>query len=346
VYGTGYPPDYTRLDSLARVIAPHAKRLAASERAIYQYMQCRLQDDFDCMLQASQDLMQATPGSAEIPTLVAATAVYARRPFTALRALERTDPTRGLLLVNPTYWRWRTAALHQLGQYQEELEAARRGRAQFPGAPELEAAETRALAALGRTRELMPVVQTPTRVGAARRYQRGYLTYVGYIELDAHGFAGDAGPLADSLLVVAGEYRRDTTATAHANRVGILYTLGRLAEADSLLRLHPNVDGDPGYWGYLGAIALRREDSSRARAYADSIAGSPLRGGRPYYWLGRLQAIVGDVDSAVLLLRRAERAGYSPWRDGGPLHEEPDFAGIRQSPAFQELLRPRDAPEP
>ena len=64
----------------------------------------------------------------------------------------------------------------------------------------------------------------------------------------------------------------------------------------------------------------------------------PYLFGRHTVWRARIQALLGERDAAVALLRDAFARGY-PHAHG--LHIDLAFASLRDYPPFQELLKPK-----
>src|SRR6185436_2731573 len=85
---------------------------------------------------------------------IAQFAIRANRPRQALAALARLDPQRGMLLVNPLYWKWKAMAEWQLGDHAAELATAEAAAKQFPENPKVWFLGVQAHAALGHVDEV------------------------------------------------------------------------------------------------------------------------------------------------------------------------------------------------
>jgi tetratricopeptide (TPR) repeat protein len=80
-------------------------------------------------------------------------------------------------------------------------------------------------------------------------------------------------------------------------------------------------------------------DSEAARALAlaaERVAPSPY--GAAHYRMARARALAGEPDAAIDSLRRARDTGYLPEEAAA---SEPDFARLRERPAFRDLLGAR-----
>ena len=95
-----------------------------------------------------------------------------------------------------------------------------------------------------------------------------------------------------------------------------------------------------GFQLYLGILAARLSQRDEA-ARVDSLLAAqelPYERGQLAVNRARIAAALGDRERAVNLLQDAfsRGTGYGIW-----LHREPAFDGLRDYPAFLELLRPK-----
>jgi tetratricopeptide (TPR) repeat protein len=338
--------EYPALDTLLNRAETLDSRFSVGERLLYENLRCRLRGDSECVLRTATALMEASPASAEIPTMVAANAVYLNRPGLAIAALKRTDPRRGLLLVNPTYWRWLTAARHELGEFDQEVETAAQALRQFPDNGMLKEIQIRALAAAGREGEVGRLLRLDAEVGDRRDWRRESLAYTAYRQFIAHGHGAAARRMADTVRAITVVTAGDTSRQSQINRVGLLYDIGewRLAVI-ALERLARRSDIDRDEWfGYHGGAAAHLNERGRAEAYVDSLAAldPSVTHGLQQVWRARILAVLGSPDEAVEALHAAMRQGWSGWfrEEWGGLDEEPDFASLKPHTAFRRMLIP------
>jgi tetratricopeptide (TPR) repeat protein len=304
------------------------------------------------------------------PTLIAPNwqlvmaAHFTNRPREVVEVLRR--PVEWSLRVNPgsplgaLVFLMGTAALHDLGEHEEELKEARRGRGAYPDMLNLHAYEVRALAALGRLGEADKLIDEIQAMPSHWRYPtccmaRGTPAYVvlsAAEELRTHGHR-------DLSLKMAGRAvdwyssRTGDSAEAEDTRSGLgdaLYQAERWDEARAvfakLAREHPD---NINYKGRLGALAARRGD----RAEAERIAEELRRLETPHIYgmntarSARIAALLGEKERAVTLLREAVAQG-----EGN--NEEPDAYGyafiyrhamdlepLHGYPPFEELIKPK-----
>jgi hypothetical protein len=123
-----------------------------------------------------------------------------------------------------------------------------------------------------------------------------------------------------------------------------LYVLERWEEAETVVETL--LDGEPALpeernlLGYRGALAARMGEEETARDMADRLASMeiPYDGGRATYERARIEALLGESERAVQLLRQAHDEG---WPYSLDFHTEMDFEGLRGFGPFDEFVRPR-----
>jgi TolB-like protein/tetratricopeptide (TPR) repeat protein len=332
-------------DSTIRRVATHRDLLGPAELAGLDYFQAALRGDLAGAARAAHRVLDVTPGSAEVPLLAARADIMVNRPEDAREALSRTDPARGLNLINPSWWAARTAALHQMGRHEQELAEARRAVRQFPPPYAAHRLEEQALAALGREDELVNLLrraQPDRNVGQTPLpQQRLYMAR----ELAAHGHDAAAGRVLTALLAEPGILAPDTSLVTQRFQAELLYEAGRWRESEAIAaRLRQLDPEDIDYQGLLAVAAARSGDSAVAQEMDAGLAraSGPYLHGHHLYWRARLAAVQGDRDRAVLLLREALTQGQpvaTPWELF--LHRDPDLRGLRDYPPFAALTTPR-----
>src|SRR6266571_2437432 len=118
---------------------------------------------------------------------------------------------------------------------------------------------------------------------------------------------------------------------------------GGIGRSDSLAAAAVMGDGwdQMDYLGYLGALAARQGNREQALRIDSALAGVKRSYifGRHAVWRARIQALLGERDVAVTLLRDAFAQGYP---HGHGLHTDLAFASLRDYPPFQELVKPKE----
>jgi hypothetical protein len=91
--------------------------------------------------------------------------------------------------------------------------------------------------------------------------------------------------------------------------------------------------------GYLGVIAARRGDITRARAVADSLGGQTRKWdlGLSTWWRAAILANLGQRDEAMQLLGESRRKGQSMagW------HSHTALRPLRGYPPFEAMIKPQ-----
>ncbi len=332
-------------DSLVRVIERRGA-FSPFDRAMLDFQRAEIMGDHMATLSAAHAMVRAAPG-AELPHyLHAVAALRVNRPREALDATSRISSRVGRFGTpwsSAIYWGVVTGAHHMLGEHGAELEAARLARDLHPGNREILWYELRALAALGRTREIEPALGKLERLPATPAGRSLSSLYIELAdELDAHAHS----ETARAVLLRAERWQRthesDTGNDADAiyDRARILQRLGYDDAADRLFAgLEATRPDDPRYLAYRGLGALRRKLPADAERFAERLRTlrAPYDRGLTPYLRARLAAHSGDTGLALALIRLALAEGF-PY--GTQLHSTPGLAPLRNEPEFHELLEP------
>ena len=354
--------DPVAADSLMRVADRSRTRLAPADRYALDAVWAELRGDWAGALRGARELARAAPTSPTASYLIGWQAPRVNRPAEAVAALTRLDPERAPTRQYAGYWEALTLALHLVGDYQAELAAAQRGRRLHPDRVTTMYNEARALAAVGRVadvdRRLGEIIDLPEEPIFA---PVEVVEAVG-VELRLHGHAAAAeAAFTRALRWYADRPAAERAApTFRARHAEALYAAGRWAEArplfEQLALLPPSVltqpsragylgaigEGSPDYVdcrGYVGALAARRGDRGAAMAADGALAAlrRPNLLGRGTLWRARIAALLGDRERAVVLIRQALQEGQMY----PTLHGQVDLAPLGDTPAFQELMRPK-----
>jgi tetratricopeptide (TPR) repeat protein len=324
------------VDSILLLARPHLSHVSEAERQAFDFMEARARGDLVAAYRASLRNPQFTPGGLGHWGLANA-AMWVNRPRETVRISRQLDPERGELRGWLWYWRDLSRAHHRLGEFRAELDVTRRARKLFPDDAQPLTYEIRALAALGRERELREILleQAPRFPAPPSTLWRS-----AGVELLAHGSRASGEEM------IRESIRRVTPARLVDPPVRLFVAqghamVGELDEAERIVRsLEAGRPERLEVEGMVGTLAARRGNRAEATAISDRLAA---RGGRYVYgrnthWRARIAALMGDRDAAVRLLRQAFDEGMEIWDS---MHAEPDFAAIRDYPPFRELLRPK-----
>jgi DNA-binding SARP family transcriptional activator/TolB-like protein len=342
--------NYAAVDSIARLVEPRMHGLAEFDRQVITAAAAWARGDYATSYRAAVRGADLAPNSL-LHYQVARELLILNRPREAVRVFAQLDPHRGELRGWPFYWIKLTEAHHLLGEYGEELQAARAFREQSPEYSNALRIELRALVAAGQVTEALRALEeylvTP---GDGRHWGPVWMRETA-LELRAHGHA----EVAQTLFTRSLEAYLALPPQEQAQRLRDLATAydltGRWAEAELLLRSYAaDRPADLAQWpavspmlevhGQLGTLAARqgnRAEAERISAMLEALE-RPYLFGEHTYWRARIAAQLGERDHAVALLRAAYAQGFKWWL---PLHSEPDFEPLRDHPSFRELLRPK-----
>jgi len=271
----------------------------------------------------------------------AAFAIALNRPQEAVAAIQTID-TSQVLIGWTMYWERLTAALHMLGDHDEELKNALTARALYPNSLYMLFTEGRARAALGDIDGVQQVADEAIRLGAQPFWTAGGLLRVTGEELIAHGET-DAG--REILERAIAWYQNLPAEEMEGFSDSLAFTLLSAGQAEDAIPLLQRLrQKDPNEFYTLGALGVARallgdrEDAERISAQLEDI-NVPYSFGNTSVWQARIAAALGNKDQAMGFLRRAFSEGTSmdDW-----IHREPAFRSLVNHPPFQELLQPAD----
>jgi DNA-binding SARP family transcriptional activator len=336
--------------AMARVVAQLKSRSAGVgriERAALELFEADLRGDLLGRLRAAREMSRFSPGSADMALLLAVSACYVNRYAEAAAELEHSDPNRGINLVSPMYWGWRSLAAHALGRVREEEDAANESARRFPSAESSRYALARAHAGALRLDALRDVLKDGGFYAAVPSPEARELAMFAARELRVHGGATQADSIFGRLATLpppAATAARDEL-RQHALALYEARHLDAAREAYASLLANDSLDIDA--LGRLGVVAVRRGDSATAARIDQRLARwtRPYAFGQPFKWRAHQAALRGQPTEAVALLHAAVAQGYRPMDMGViSLHEEGDFLRIRDDPGFRDLVRPRQGP--
>ncbi|HEX8692733.1 MAG TPA: BTAD domain-containing putative transcriptional regulator [Longimicrobium sp.] len=300
-------------DSAVRRLAPGRAALAPADRTILEWIERTLAGDRAGALAAMRELTTAAPGLEMGHFQAGLEAVRCNRPAEALRHLARIDPERGFSRGWASYWATRADALHMLGRHADELRHLRRGLALHPELVVLRDYELRALAALGRTGEVLRRIDEYAAIPARGGWSPSAAMLHAARELRAHGH--DAAARSAFRRGVAAARARAAAAPADpgalAELAGTLYAARLDADAERVLdRLAALEPRCAGCLGARGVLAARAGDRAGAlRADAELALRPPKPGG--LLWRARIAAALDDRRGAAALVREAVARGYA-----------------------------------
>jgi tetratricopeptide (TPR) repeat protein len=290
-------------------------------------------------------MYEALPGSEWVGEEVSRNAIAIHRPREALTVLAKLHPDRGALQGRTAFYNWLNIANHLIGAHDRELEEARRGRRQYPNNIATLRHELRALAALGRLREVNRGLDEIPALPAHGLQKPGAVMRETALELRAHGYQDGSREVFQRTIawLDSRPVEEQATEATRFDRLQTLYAARRWelarAIAEQLVKEHPN---NVSYQGMLGALAAVRGDREGAER-ADSVLAArkgPFVRGLPTYWRACIAAQLGDRARAVTLLIQADAEGLNLFFVQS-YHADPSLERLAGYPPFQEFLRPK-----
>ena len=333
--------EWHQADSLARIVAQSRDALAPLERHQLDWVLRLAEGDLAGALTAIRSAAEVS--GPETLIFVALSAMWTNRPAEAIATLERLDPERGFASEFFLYWDFLTGTLHIVGRHEDELEQARRGRAQYPTLRFSLGSELRALYALGETESLDSLWDEYESLPPMFSQSVADLRRLAAMEARTHGWDSLAAvTLAGSIQWYRSLAQR--TGELEEHRYGLarsLYVAGEYREARPLFeRLFAEHPDSLGYEGYLGSVAASLENREEALRISESLEKQrrPYDFGAVPFWRARIASVLGDREEAMGYLRMAESEGY---RYDGDVHLVADFHVMHGYAPFVEWIKPR-----
>jgi DNA-binding SARP family transcriptional activator len=329
-------------DSIGVVLEPRRDRLSAWNRLTIDLLRAYCRGDVAEAVDLLGKRLEAYPRSGIARSHYAMALTDANQPRAAREVLLDMDPERDLAWrhspkqVWPRYWSRLATTYHMTGEYGAELDITDRWLDSAAG--EWREVRRRALAALGREREVRELLATGD--SALESFASEWLSVAG--ELAGHGHQRAATAIAESVLTRL-ELEPDTG-----------WVLGSLVELD---RLVDRPEHERSALEQIARNGLDSLDGLDVRARIALLSGDTAQADRIYSGLAewssqpsmapsfrsslilvraRLATSLGRREEAVALLRIPRGYGSS----AAEYHFDPLLAPLRGYPPFEVLLKP------
>ncbi|MFO8030176.1 MAG: serine/threonine-protein kinase [Cyclonatronaceae bacterium] len=336
--GYGNIGQYAIADSILQSIDREKHRSSPYERSYLDwytfYLQGKMEEAFAALLYVES----ITPMDPVTNYLVGLYALYLNRPGITVETYAKID-FQDYMADYPAY-SWRFGVLsdahHLLGNYQKELEVARKAQKYFPNDWGRRSEEVSALAALGKVEELHRVIEQSKKI-APPAGMAGFVMRTALSELRAHGNKTEALEVAERAV----QWCEDHDPKNKSQLAYLLYLAEQWDESHALYKQLAANDADNIYFqGALGALAARRGDDKEARRIADKLIEMDRKYlfGQHTYLCARIHAILGEHADAVKLIQESFDQGNS---FGTYIHRDIDFEPLRDYPPFIALLKPK-----
>ncbi|MCB2222013.1 MAG: hypothetical protein KQI35_16625 [Bacteroidetes bacterium] len=329
---------FQSFDSLTYFLERNRNRLTKGEQYHLDWLIGFREGNPDKMLEASQ---KAANFYLIFRYEMALDANMAFKPNKAIETLNSLPPD--LLHFRGWYWDVLADAYHLVGDYNNELKTAEKGILIHPDLPFLCEAKIRALAGLGKREELISFLETIDFNNIDEYF--GWLALNAANSVHTCGFEKEFGFLIKKSIQLfssnADPLKKDGLPRAY-------YLGGQLDHSKEIFtEFHNTYPQNIDFLGYLGVIAVRQKQEAEAEEiYMELVEfDHPYLYGRKEFWLARMEALRGNREHAVELLRQSIRQGAALWYMDyftTSLNELPDFESLRDYPPFKELIKPKD----
>ena len=235
-----------------------------------------------------------------------------------------------------------TTAYHMLGEFQEELELAKKGQEIFPENLKFLRAEARAQAALGKTDEVKKVIDKSVTISSSLETP-GDVMLEAASELRAHGHMK---AYRETVTRTIDWYKNRPTGEAATENhlIGLARSLYLAEQWDQSEIIYKDLLGkrpdNVFYKGYLGLMAVRKGNLKEAQKISNELKklSRPYLFGGNTFMCARIASLLNEKQLAVELFREsfAQGRGYGVF-----LHQLIDFEPIKDYPPFKELMRPK-----
>ncbi|MCK5148980.1 hypothetical protein KAR48_19650 [bacterium] len=318
-------------DSLLTQLAKQETHLSVFEKHYYDFINGNLKGDNERALGAARQMANLAPGP-WYQYILAWMALCMNRPIEALEVLQDLNPEKSWY----AYWWVKSMAYHALGDHEQELIEARKGREQYPDHPYSYLNIVRALAALGHEGEIDACLESFTDLNQSM-LTPGYVQYTAALNLRRSGFNSLSIKYIEQSLSWYSQFPPDQY---WLGRARIFYFTGHLDSAESIfrerLRKYPDSITS---MGYLGVIAARRNNREDAERFYSALYGidRPYSRGNHLLWCAKISALLGDKQRTVRVMKTAFDQGLM---FGVSLLIDIDFESMWDYAPWHELMKP------
>jgi serine/threonine protein kinase/tetratricopeptide (TPR) repeat protein len=331
---------YAEMEALIQKLEKSRADLSVGERYCFDACVAFINGDNEGHLRSMRQLV-SIQGGQNFSWQTAWAAWHFNFPQEAIDRLADYDPNnKESLDWTKYYWMVLTGSHHMLGNFKRELKEARRGRKQFPELLSILSYECRALAALGRTKELQKLFEESKTLPPQGGYSPGLIMLSAGRELRVHGYKEEATRVLNQALQWFEARPREEKASNRYRQASTLYVLGKWTEAKELFEgLHSDVPDNITFLGCIGATEAQAGDKEEALKISKQLEENkkPYSKGTPPYWRARIAALLGDKERAVTLLRQATKQGFT-YPD---IHPTEDFESLADFPPYIQLMKPK-----
>ena len=341
-------------DSVLTLVDGFGDRLTPFDRAKAQKLRARLVGDRDLWYRSVRRTADLSPYAGSTFNSALVSFKLMNKPAEAIEILESISEEHRFVHEQFAYWDIRISSHHNLGEYEEALDLAKRARALRPDRAERSLCRQLVeLAAMGSADELLQALDELEEV-TAEAVRPSYVLYEALIrsaeELRANGQRAAAGEFLDRAMGWFTSRRASVTALGMHRwwYAWALVLAGRHDDAqhiveESVLEFQDGV----GWRGFRGFLAAVRGDTAQALDDAHwleqyvptepNLGGIGLGGDRRAYYRLAILGVLGEEEQVTELLADAHH-----WWDFETMSPQAvELEPIRDNAAFQELMRPK-----
>jgi serine/threonine protein kinase/tetratricopeptide (TPR) repeat protein len=335
--------EYARLDTILRQLYEKRDHLSDFERYLLEWLRADMAGNLEKSLRMMRKAGDIAKKSPAVWYTIGRGLLLLNRPRETIDVYEQFGEKSWSFFWGNS-WRIdvQAAAYHMLGDFQKELELAKKGQEIFPENLDLLSIETRALAAMGKTDEVKKVIDKSLIVSTSPGTP-GDVMWEAALELRAHGHMKAYREIVTRAIDWY-KNRPPGEAVTEKHRFDLaefLYLAEQWDESEKIFKdLSRKKPDKINYKGYLGVLAARKGNLKEARKISDELKkmSRPYLFGQHTYWCARIASLLGEKQRAVELLRESFAQGKNY---GTYLHQVIDFEPIKDYPPFKELMRPK-----
>jgi len=263
-------------------------------------------------------------------------------PREAVEAFKRIPLEDEMWKTWGAQWGVVTSAYHSLGEFRNELKAARRARKERPESLSRLWYEVRSLCGLGRMKDINRLIEESKALPPQTGYSPGNIMYLAGRDLRAHGFKKESLDVLERARQWYESRPQDEKSTSDSRNsfCFVLMYLERWPEALAVFEsLHKEYPSNASYLSNYGSLAAITGDREKAIDISKQLAEikPAFRAGTPTYYRALIAAFLGEKENAVALLRQAIGQGYTY----PSVHGAMAWERLADYPPFIQLMKPK-----
>lgn len=335
--------DRVNAHALIKEVDKIRDKLSQYDRYYLDYQKASIRGDLFGAYQAWVQIARMT----QLPRfryVVGQRAQKINRPQEAVDLITPVDPVKEGLKNWDVFWWDLTNSHHMLGNHKQELKEARRGRKLLPDDLFVLYCELRALAALGKIKEIEESLEEslPLPLTYVWGFNPGRVMLETGLVLRAHGHKeASLNVIERAIRWLESRPKEEAETESHRLILGrTLYYSERWEESQSVFEsLHQEFPDEFQYLGYLGTLAARKGEREKALSFSSQLesTGWSYPYGYDTFWRAKITALLGDKEQAVRLLREAHDQGVQFMH----FHHVMDLEPLYDYPPFQEFMKPK-----